>query len=415
MLRFFTTTLIFVLLGFTLSSNQALSAQEVRLKNGSFEGEPTQGLYNPYKNTRTQPPPGWFDCGSIHFPSATPPDIHQGSTNFWDNSLGTNDGKTYLAMVVREDDSYESVSQTLTGTLRAGKCYTFSIFLAKSEKYMSATRSSDVKTNFSQPAVLRVWGGNLQCDQGDLLAESEPVDHGKWREYSFKIEPAIDCRTITLEAFYKTPTLFGYNGHICLDNASNFRIIDCDEPEVILAAAVAPKPKKKVLPPHKRKKKQDTVEFNRGKKEVKVDTVVYERPKILDLERKNMKMGLTIKLEKLYFEDDSSGITIESFPVLNEISQFLQEYPEITVEVGGHTNSQPKDDYCDSLSTLRAKSVSNYLIKSGIEQGRVTFKGYGKRQPIATNNTRAGRRKNQRVQVKITGLDYNRKEEEKGK
>jgi len=54
----------------------------------------------------------------------------------------------------------------------------------------------------------------------------------------------------------------------------------------------------------------------------------------------------------------------------------------------------------------RAKAVANYLIKKGIKEKRVSFKGYGKRRPIATNATPSGRKKNQRVQIMITSVEY---------
>ena len=355
---------------------------------------------------RTSPPRGWFDCGAILFPNASPPDIHQGGTFFWDNTLRTNDGKTYMALVVREDDSWESVSQKLTGTLKEGKCYTFSIHLAKSNSYMSATRSSQKKTNFSEPAVLRIWGGKSTCDLKELLAESESVEHNEWKKYSFKIEPNNDYTHITIEAFFKTPVLFGYNGHVCLDDASNFRLVSCDD-EVIRVAAAEPKTKpKKTLPSFKQKPKRETVEFDRGKKKQKIDTIEYERPKMLNLDRKKLNIGSLINLEKLYFAADTTAINVESFALLNEVYEFLDEYKEISVEVGGHTNSSCSDDYCNTLSMKRAKAVANYLIKKGIAEKRVTYKGYGKRRPIATNATPSGRKKNQRVQIMITSVEY---------
>ena len=71
------------------------------------------------------------------------------------------------------------------------------------------------------------------------------------------------------------------------------------------------------------------------------------------------------------------------------------------VEIGGHTNGLPKDDFCDSLSALRAKAVAEYLMHKGIPKERMTYVGYGRRKPIDTNATREGRARNQRVELKI--------------
>ncbi|MGB1121726.1 MAG: OmpA family protein, partial [Saprospiraceae bacterium] len=59
---------------------------------------------------------------------------------------------------------------------------------------------------------------------------------------------------------------------------------------------------------------------------------------------------------------------------------------------------------CDRLSTSRAKAVVNYLTNKGIAPSRLSYKGYGKRKPITTNETKAGRAKNQRVEIKITSF-----------
>lgn len=114
-----------------------------------------------------------------------------------------------------------------------------------------------------------------------------------------------------------------------------------------------------------------------------------------------VRSGQTIRMEQLVFQADSSTIQAPSMPVLNELYEFLQENASVFVEIGGHTNSLPPDAVCDRLSTDRAKSVVEFLIDKGIAEGRLSYKGYGKRVPIADNGTAEGRQKNQRVEIKI--------------
>jgi outer membrane protein OmpA-like peptidoglycan-associated protein len=90
---------------------------------------------------------------------------------------------------------------------------------------------------------------------------------------------------------------------------------------------------------------------------------------------------------------------------LNEIYTFLASNPDVVVEIGGHTNGIPPDDYCDRLSTARAKAVAEHLVSKGIPKDRLQYKGYGKRQPVATNKSDYGRKQNQRVEIKI--LSFN--------
>ena len=382
-----------------------IAAQDVQIINRGFEDRPRFG-----RNDIIDPIKGWYDCGRIEFPAESPPDIHQGvnrDTAFWQNTQGSIQGRTYLGMVVRESETYESLSQRLAMPLQSGRCYTFSIFLSRSERYISAVANSRSERNFTQPAVFRLWGGKGHCAENELLAESPPIDHDEWREYQFKIEPSSNYQYIKIQAFYKTPVLFPYNGHILLDGASNFNLIDCEENvELYVAEKVEKAPTVvKKMPAHKAKKKKQVV-FEQEKREPTIDTIVYERPKekILTLERKNLKKGQNIRIDQLYFEADTSTINVESFQVLNELFTFLKDNRDIYVEIGGHTNNIPSHDYCNELSTARAKAVAEYLVKKGIEETRITYKGYGKRRPIASNGSVEGRKKNQRVEIKIVSI-----------
>lgn len=385
-----------------------LTSQDVRLHNPSFEDTPRRGTLNPVTGQRSKPIVGWKDCGAIEFPDATPPDIHKGNSGFWENNVPTADGKTYMTIVVREDDSYESVSQKMIGTLKADQCYRFSIQLVMSKQYLSATKSNqNTLSNFTNPAVLRVYGGSYACESAELLGESNPVTNTTWQEYEFDIRPSQDYGYVTLQAFFVTPVLAGYNGHVCVDNASMFREVDCDAPVEVLAEA-KPKVKKKPVPSFKKPKKKEPVDtYTRESRENKVDTIVHVRPKkklIKELDIRTLAIGMQINLPHLYFGADASAISTDSYTVLNELYDFLDQYEEVNIEVGGHTNNKPPHEYCDKLSTDRAQAVAKYLISKGIGEERVTFKGYGKRRPITNNDTPEGRKKNQRVQIKITSL-----------
>ncbi|MEL7117955.1 MAG: OmpA family protein [Bacteroidota bacterium] len=115
----------------------------------------------------------------------------------------------------------------------------------------------------------------------------------------------------------------------------------------------------------------------------------------------NLKVNATFEVENLYFDADTSNIQPTSYPTLNQLATSLIDHPGIIVEIGGHTNGLPPHNYCDELSQARAKAVYEYLINKGVTPNQVQYKGYGKRQPIANNETTEGRRKNQRVEVKI--------------
>jgi len=134
------------------------------------------------------------------------------------------------------------------------------------------------------------------------------------------------------------------------------------------------------------------------------DVTIVADKVLKSLEIATLTLGQTIRVDKLYFEADSATIRPTSFAVLEEIYEFLKNNDKVIIEVGGHTNSLPEEEYCDRLSTSRAKNVAQYLYDRGIPQSRISYKGYGKRQPVATNQTVDGRKKNQRVEIKIVSL-----------
>lgn len=104
-------------------------------------------------------------------------------------------------------------------------------------------------------------------------------------------------------------------------------------------------------------------------------------------------------LEGVNFVTDSAELTPESRAVLNRVAASLRDWPDVKVEVGGHTDSVAEPAYNIDLSQRRAESVRQYLIDKGIAPSRLQAKGYGETHPIASNETAAGRAKNRRVEL----------------
>ena len=127
--------------------------------------------------------------------------------------------------------------------------------------------------------------------------------------------------------------------------------------------------------------------------------------KIEGFSRAEISKGQIIKMSSLSFKMNDSTITKSAATSLDNIYDFLKENEEIVIEVGGHTSGLCDDFYCNQLSTARAKAVTAYLENKGINPKQLSYKGYGKSKPIASNNTTNGRRKNQRVEIKILSTD----------
>jgi OOP family OmpA-OmpF porin len=113
------------------------------------------------------------------------------------------------------------------------------------------------------------------------------------------------------------------------------------------------------------------------------------------------KFSGTIK--GITFKVNSAVILPKSFATLDEAVKVLTEYPSISLEIQGHTDSQGPDEYNLKLSQDRADSVKSYLVSKGLEDTRLTARGYGETTPIADNKTAAGRQENRRVEFKRIG------------
>jgi OmpA-OmpF porin, OOP family len=107
-----------------------------------------------------------------------------------------------------------------------------------------------------------------------------------------------------------------------------------------------------------------------------------------------------IKLPGVVFETGKADLRPESLPVLEGAISTLKRYPDLTVEVAGHTDSRGSDALNLDLSSRRAETVLKYLKDGGVTN-TLTSRGYGERQPVASNNNDEGRQQNRRVVLRV--------------
>lgn len=180
---------------------------KIQLINPSFESIPPAGAL-PY---------GWENCGSPH---ESPPDIQPG---YYGVVQPPSHGATYLGMVVRDYETWESVGQHLSMPLEKGKKYIFSLDLARSATYESTSRVTGSSASYTTPAVLRIWGATFRGgDRKELLCQTNEVKNTQWKRYRFEFSPQNqDYDYFILEVFYKCPLLFPYCGNLLIDNCSS--------------------------------------------------------------------------------------------------------------------------------------------------------------------------------------------------
>lgn len=106
-----------------------------------------------------------------------------------------------------------------------------------------------------------------------------------------------------------------------------------------------------------------------------------------------------ISLPNIEFQSGSTVLATGGKEKLEAVVDFLNNQAEVQVDVFGHTDSQGKDSYNQTLSDGRARSVMDYLVSRGIAASRLTSRGFGETQPIASNETAEGRAQNRRVEL----------------
>ncbi len=113
--------------------------------------------------------------------------------------------------------------------------------------------------------------------------------------------------------------------------------------------------------------------------------------------------GLIATMPDVLFETNKSSLQPAARESLAKVAGILLAYPDLRLEVDGHTDSAGSDAYNQQLSENRAASVRDYLIKQSIPISSVTVLGFGKTQPVASNATGAGRQQNRRVELVVSG------------
>lgn len=106
-------------------------------------------------------------------------------------------------------------------------------------------------------------------------------------------------------------------------------------------------------------------------------------------------------LRNVLFDYDKADLKPESMTELDRLVKFLRENLTVRIEIGAHTDAQGNDAYNLNLSDRRAKSVVDYLATQGIDRRRLSSRGYGETEPIASNDSEEGRALNRRVEFRI--------------
>lgn len=119
----------------------------------------------------------------------------------------------------------------------------------------------------------------------------------------------------------------------------------------------------------------------------------------------NFALNTIHTFQNIHFSFDRYMILGTEKLELQRVSDYLEAHPELGITINGHTDSMGTADYNKRLSAKRAKAVADFLIEIGISRHRISWEGHGNSNPVATNDTEKGRRKNRRVEFVISNLN----------
>lgn len=121
------------------------------------------------------------------------------------------------------------------------------------------------------------------------------------------------------------------------------------------------------------------------------------------LDTRDTDRGLVVNMADVLFDTGKYTLRQEAREKLARLSGVVLAHPGLKLEVEGHTDSTGSDDFNQKLSEQRASTTRGYLIEQGLPEGNISSKGFGKTMPVADNSTAAGRQKNRRVEIIVSG------------
>lgn len=121
-----------------------------------------------------------------------------------------------------------------------------------------------------------------------------------------------------------------------------------------------------------------------------------------DLNARKTERGMVITLGDVLFDTNKAELRTVGTNSVQKLAEFLKEYPERKILIEGHTDSTGSSDYNQNLSDRRAIAVRDTLINMEVGGDRVSTRGYGETNPVASNETTSGRQSNRRVEIIIT-------------
>ncbi len=138
---------------------------------------------------------------------------------------------------------------------------------------------------------------------------------------------------------------------------------------------------------------------------IQVGRADFNRPAEREIILRPIRENSSLVLKGIFFEVDDYTLRPESEAELQQLVAFMQRNPGMHIEIAGYTDNNGTDEHNLRLSENRAFEVFKYLFLHRVKKDRMTYKGYGKANPVAPNDTDEGRARNRRTEIKVISAD----------
>ncbi len=147
-----------------------------------------------------------------------------------------------------------------------------------------------------------------------------------------------------------------------------------------------------------------------------MDKQAEELKKVEGAKVERIGEGIQLTMESgILFQTNQSALQTQARQNIQKIAEVLMKYPDTDIIVAGHTDSDGAEDYNQKLSEKRAQAVVDYLKTLGVNGTRLQMVGYGETQPVAPNDTAAGKQANRRVEIAVMANEKMKQAAKEGK
>lgn len=129
------------------------------------------------------------------------------------------------------------------------------------------------------------------------------------------------------------------------------------------------------------------------------------KARLSDLQAKQTERGIVLTLGDVLFDFDEANLKPGGEQAARRVAKFMHDYPDRRIRIEGYTDSKGPESYNQKLSQRRAQSVKEAIVSQDIDSSRIVTQGYGEAYPVASNDNRAGRQRNRRVEIVISDAE----------